>query len=443
MQQFFPRVAQVALFAAGLLAAPAASAQTSYFPPRAFAQPWATVAPAQLGWNQVAVDSVVAYVGRTHGRSLVVLHGGRIAVEQYYGSYTRDSLRAWASAGKTLVACLVGVAQQEGLLHLTDPTAQHLGAGWTSLSPAQEQLITVRHLLTMTSGLDDGLPPTPAVPDPDNCLAPACLQYLAAPGTRWAYHNAPYRLVQDVVAAASGQSFQLFTQRRLRTTTGMGGLWNDYIYFSRARDMARFGLLLLNRGTWDTTRVLRDTAYLRQMTHPSQTLNPAYGYLTWLNGQSTYRLPQSQFVFSGALIPAAPADLYVALGKDDQKIYVVPSLDLVVVRQGADAVGGSPLGPSTFDNELWIRLMRMFGPTGAAAPLLAPAFTLAPNPAHHAATLSGLPANVTTATLRDALGRTVRSWRLEPGAPTLDLRGLAAGLYFVRAGGATRRLMVE
>ena len=61
---------------------PVAQAQPTYFPPRLYTQPWATVTPASLGWNQVALDSVLAYVGRTHGRSFIILQNGRIAVEQ-------------------------------------------------------------------------------------------------------------------------------------------------------------------------------------------------------------------------------------------------------------------------------------------------------------------------------------------------------------------------
>jgi hypothetical protein len=66
--------------------------------------------------------------------------------------------------------------------------------------------------------------------------------------------------------------------------------------------------------------------------------------------------PQSQVVFPGSLVPNAPADMYMALGKDDKKIYVIPSLDAVLVRLGDNATGATTLGPSSFDNELWTRL---------------------------------------------------------------------------------------
>lgn len=82
-------------------------------------------------------------------------------------------------------------------------------------------------------------------------------------------------------------------------------------------------------------------------------------------------------------------------------------------------------------------------PLGAATDLPSASFSLVPNPTHHTATLTGLPSNVTTATLRDALGRVVRTALVVGGAATLNVRGLAAGLYFVQASGATRRLVVE
>ena len=70
------------------------------------------------------------------------------------------------------------------IININNKTSQYLGAGFTSLPLAKENLITVKHQLNMTSGLDD------TVTDP-NCTTPACLTYRADAGTRWAYHNAP------------------------------------------------------------------------------------------------------------------------------------------------------------------------------------------------------------------------------------------------------------
>jgi len=140
----------------------------------------------------------------------------------------------------------------------------------------------------------------------------------------------------------------------------MKGVWvktpnSNNIFYSNERSMAMFGLLMLNKGKWNTTAILSDTNYFHSQVNTSQNINLSYGYLTWLNGKSSNMLPQSQIVFSGSLIPNAPADLYAALGKNDQKIYVVPSQQLVIIRMGNTAGGVKPAG-SDFDNELWGKL---------------------------------------------------------------------------------------
>lgn len=116
--------------------------------------------------------------------------------------------------------------------------------------------------------------------------------------------------------------------------------------------MARFGLLNLNNGNWENESILGDMNYLEAMKNSSQDLNKSYGHLWWLNGKENYRAPGSQEVFTGSLIPNAPADTYAGLGKNDQKLYIVPSKGLVVVRMG-EAAGDELLGPSSFDKELW------------------------------------------------------------------------------------------
>jgi CubicO group peptidase (beta-lactamase class C family) len=110
-------------------------------------------------------------------------------------------------------------------------------------------------------------------------------------------------------------------------------------------------LLIYAKGKWGNTQIVSET-FLNEATNTSQNINEAYGYLWWLNGKSSFHLPQSQLQFNGELIPNAPPDMYAALGKNDQKIYVVPSKKLVVIRMG-DAADGENFALSTFDNDLW------------------------------------------------------------------------------------------
>jgi CubicO group peptidase (beta-lactamase class C family) len=330
-----------------LLCSNIVQSQNLYFPPLT-GDTWQTVAPSSLDWCAPHLDSLRDYVGRTHAKSFIILKDGKIAVEWYFDNFTQDSLHYWASASKTITGLLVGVAQTEGILSINDSTSKYLGTHWTSLTPQKERLITLKRQLTMTTGLEDSNSTA-------DCLTPACLIYKADAGTRWAYHNAPYRLLQNVLANASGMTYQQYTTTRLKQKTGMDGLWYNYIYYSTPRSMARFGLLLLNKGKWNTTTVLSDTAYFGAMTRSSNTINPSYGYLTWLNGKGRTMAPGTQTVFAQNLIPSAPADMYCALGKNDQKIYVVPSQNLVVIRTG-DAGTGAALALSAFDEVFWQKI---------------------------------------------------------------------------------------
>lgn len=400
-----------------------------YFPPKTD-DAWEAIAPAALGWNTTAIPDLIQFLDEKNTKAFIVLKNGKIAIEQYFDTFTKDSVWYWASAGKSLASCLVGIAQQEGLLDIHDKTSDYLGKGWTSAPPEKEDQITIWHQITMTSGLDDGIAPTPTVPDPDNCLEPACLQYLTDAGQRWAYHNAPYRLVQDVVAAASGQSWQQFTNQRIKAKIGMEGGWFNYVYWSRPRDMARFGLLVLNKGAWDGTPILSDTAYYQQMINTSQNLNKSYGYLWWLNGKGSFILPQAQFVFPYDMLPSAPDEVFMALGKDDQKIYIYPSQNIVVIRMGESAEG--KLALSAFDDALWAKLMPVFSTTTASTSLQlnSSQVQIYPNPGADKVYFSNIDmGEVKQIDLFNAFGSKIKSWQDDP-RQGLQLESLEPGIFF-------------
>lgn len=326
--------------------------ETMYFPPVG-SNEWQTTSPASLGWNETELVNLYPYLQSKNTKAFIILKNGKIVAEKYFGTFTADSLWYWASAGKTMTGFLVGIAQQEGLIDINNRTSQYLGTGWTSAPLAKENMITVKNQLTMTTGLDDG------VPD-DDCTLPACLVYKADAGSRWAYHNAAYTLLDKVIENASRTSYNVYFQQKIRDKIGMNGGWlktpnSNNVLYSNARSMARFGLLLLNKGKWNTTPILSDENYFNSQVNTSQNINLSYGYLTWLNGKSSCMLPTLQTVFPTSIIPNAPADMYAALGKNDQKIYVVPSQKLVIIRMG-NTSGTVQFAVSGFDNELWGRL---------------------------------------------------------------------------------------
>lgn len=323
-----------------------------YFPPVG-SNAWESVSLDALGWNENNLQDLLTFLEDNNSESFIVLKDGKIAIEAYFNGGSSTDEHAWYSAGKTLSAFTVGLAQEEGFLNINNASALYLGVGWSSLTIEQEQNISIWNHITMTSGLDytNILLQT--------CTLPGCLTFLNEPGTFWYYHNAPYTLSQLIVEGAVGSDFSSYFNSKLRNKIGMDGSWQNIgfnkIYHSSARSMARFGLLVLNDGSWDELLILSDSNYFNQMVTTSQNMNQAYGYLWWLNGKNSFRIPGSTEEFPGELIPNAPSDLIAGLGLNDQKLYVVPSMNLVITRMG-DAAGDELAGPSSFDNLLWEKI---------------------------------------------------------------------------------------
>jgi CubicO group peptidase (beta-lactamase class C family) len=328
--------------------------ETMYFPPNDGSNTWETKSIVSLGWNQSAVQPLLDYLALKHSKSFIVLVNGRVVLENYFNGHSATTPWYWASAGKTLTSTVTGIAEQEGLININNKVSDYLGTGWTSAPIAKENLITCKNLLSMNSGLNETLG--------DN-VTPANLQYVADAGTRWAYHNV-YVKLQDIIAQTSGQTWTNYFNTKLRDKLGMtGGAWVNSgdglsVYWSTSRNMARFGLMALNKGKWNGNQVVNET-FFNNATTTSQSINQSYGYLWWLNGKSSYYLPQLQILFNGSLVPSAPSDMYCALGKDDQKIYVVPSKKMVVIRMG-DAADSVNMALSDFDNVLWQKISALY-----------------------------------------------------------------------------------
>ena len=397
-------------------------AQDYYFPPNN-GDTWETVSPTNAGWCADELNDVYTFLEEKNTKAFIILKDGKIAVEKYFDSFTQDSAWYWASAGKTITGFLVGVAQEEGLLNINDKTSDYLGTGWTSASLEKENLISIKDQLSMTTGLDDG------VVNP-NCLDASCLQYLADAGDRWSYHNAPYRLLMDVVEEASGQSFQIFTNQKLSSKIGMTGLWINRVFWSKPRSMARYGSLILNQGNWNGTSVFSDVNFMNDMVNTSQSLNPSYGYLWWLNGKGSYMLPTLQTVFNANLVPSAPDELYAALGKNDQKIYILPSKNIVIIRMG-NASGTSLFALSSFDNELWGMLNDVFCENSTSTnEVFKEAISIFPNPVDDVLKFQKNNHDTFQVKVFNSIGNLIKEETVT--SDQLNVSSLVSGTYFIQ-----------
>ena len=335
-----------------------------YFPPEK--GEWEKIDPAKSGWDAVKLQDALDFAGENKSSGVVVLHRGRILAEQYWPLKPTEkkasggmnpyfhmrlgenaegrAIEDVASAQKSVTAMLVGIAQEKGLLKLDDPVIKHLGKGWSQAPAEAEAKITIRHLVTMTSGLDSRL------------------KFQAPAGEKWFYNTAAYSRALSCVAKATKMEPNEFTEKWLTGPAGMKDTrwavrpWqknvrtdaNRYGLATTARDLARFGLLMLANGHWKKQDLIKDKAFIRAATSPSQKLNPSYGYLWWLNG-GPFTAWGNGRKRPGRLISAAPKDMYAAQGKLVRRLYVLPTQQLVITRLGDQA-------NSDFNPELFKRL---------------------------------------------------------------------------------------
>lgn len=417
---------RIAIAVAVLVSALQSAAQTDYYYPPNVGSTWETVSPEELGWCTDNIQPMLDFIEANDGRAFIVLHKGKIVLEHYFNGHGASTPWYWASAGKTVTGFLVGKAQENGLLDINQPTSEYLGVGWTAMDPSAEGEIKVIHQLTMTTGLDDS--------GNVDCFDPECLTYLAEPGTRWSYHNAPYTLLTDVVESASGQTINAFLADELNQHIGIAASYFqvDYtkVVWSTPRAMARFGHLILSDGSWNGQPIMNDAAYFNAMVTPSQDLNESYGYLWWLNGQPTYMVPGVDLQIPGTMMGNAPADAFFALGKNGQFINVVPSMDLVFIRMGD--YPESSLVPFLHNNEIWGYLNAVLcSETSVSETENLPELAVAPNPASDRLQVD-FPRETASAALYDGqTGRLVHFVQATSGMQTLEIGHLAAGVYLL------------
>jgi CubicO group peptidase (beta-lactamase class C family) len=284
--------------------------------------------------------------------AFVVVHRGRIIAERYANGANSDmQLESW-SMGKSIVGTLIGILIQQGALKLEDraPVAE-----WRRVPDDPRAKIRVIDLMRMSSGLrfsrgspedlpgyhDHDLGYTGAI-DAFQFVTTRPLQF--EPNTFGRYRNTDpltlgFLIQQEV--RKRGDEYLTWPQRALFDKIGIrrqvletdpygNFLLNGYDY-GTARNWARIGLLYLNDGVWSGERLLPE-GWTKFVSTPAPAWKDStYGAMVWVNASGVWNLPKDAFAFRGA---------------GGQDTYVVPSLDLVVVRMGhfpGARIGGQDL----------------------------------------------------------------------------------------------------
>jgi CubicO group peptidase (beta-lactamase class C family) len=301
-----------------------------------------------LDGNETDLDD---FLRDTDTLAFVVVHRDRLVAERYFDDATRESLETSFSAAKSFVSTLVGIAIDEGLIgSVDDPVTKYLPE-LAARDPRFRQ-ITLRHLLTMSSGIRYEEGGFPSLGDDTYTYYGTDLRDLALerteieqpPGLAWQYNNYHPLLLGLVLERTTETSVSDFMARKLWQPLGAeaDATWNldskssgleklESGLNATAADYARFGLLFLHRGEWNGRRIVSED-WVRAATRADTTAGPAsyfgYGYFWWLDAERPGR--------------------FYAMGKYGQYVYVAPDADAVVVRLGRDWGVGNVTWLATF-----------------------------------------------------------------------------------------------
>lgn len=312
---------------------------------------WQLVRPAAVGLSPAKLRQIAAQASRAKSSCLLVARYGKIAGEWYFRGTRHDTTQNVFSVTKSITSVLVGIAQDEGDLRISDSASRWIPQ-WRGTPAAA---VTIRELLSNDSGRQWSLETDYGglIRASDRTAFAVGLRQAHRPGTVWAYNNAAVQTLQRVLQNATGQDVGTFAEVHLFRPTGMdhttmtgdgsGTVQTFEGVESTCRDMARFGQLMLNRGRWGTSRVV-SSAWVQQSTGRSSTkLNAAYGYLWWLNRRGVLAGPLAPMSLGRAenpatprtrLVPGAPSEVYWAIGLGNQIVQIDPASKTVVVRLG-------------------------------------------------------------------------------------------------------------
>lgn len=304
---------------------------------------WQTDTPESQGLDSAALAAADTVAEGLESYCMLVIRHGKLVSETYFGDkQPADTHKSWSIA-KSYSSALVGIAIERGEIESFDQSVSDFIPEWKD---DDRKNITVRHLVTMTSGLkwdvfQDYV--SMALFAPDNSDFATDLPASKPPNSEWIYHNGGVQMLEPLFRAATGKTLEEYAELYLWSKLGMNATWSKdqnghptaYAnVLATCRDHARLGYLYLHGGKWANEQVV-PADWVSATTTPSQDFNRAYGFLWWLNGE-TPAMDAMMKPWDGRMSPDAPTDLFGARGFGNQFVDVIPSLDMVVVRFGKD-----------------------------------------------------------------------------------------------------------
>jgi CubicO group peptidase (beta-lactamase class C family) len=316
---------------------------------------WQHVRPSALGFNGKRLRAIARAAKPSATTCLLVARKGKVVGEWNWQDVTPDTPREVFSVTKSVTSTLVGMAQADGDLRVSQPASHYIAEWWGTKSGG----VTIRDILGNDSGrhwdFNTDYGDLPNAQDRTQFAIDLGQQY--PPGKVWAYNNAAIQTLDRVVSTATGQTTRAYAASRLFGPIGMthtemtaDPVGNTNTFFgvqTTCEDLARFGYLFLRHGRWGDHQVVPRAWVKAAVGAPSQQHNAAYGLLWWLNrrgpliGPLNTDAPGQPTPPIGQEIPGAPADMFSAQGLGGQVVLVDPGSQTVVVRIGQFTPSGA------------------------------------------------------------------------------------------------------
>ena len=283
------------------------------------------------------------YASQNKGVSVLVMKGDTIVFEDYQNGHTATEPWPIFSGTKSFSGVMCAAAIEDKLISGFDEKVSDTITEWKS--HPQKSKITIRHLLSLSSGLDAGQ--IGVVPTYAEAVAkPAKFD----PATHFEYGPVPFQVFGEIMTrklTLKNETVMTYLHRRILDPIGLQvGFWRmekgqpllPQGANLTAREWVKFGLFLKNGGKWNGKQIIAKKL-LDELVISSKT-NPAYGLSFWLNheGKNPMGVSTRNGGAGGEMIEGvadADKDLFMAAGAGNQRLYIIPSLDMVIVRQGA------------------------------------------------------------------------------------------------------------
>ncbi len=309
--------------------------------------------PSERALTAESLDAALDYGAETGSHALIVWRSGRIQLEHYYEGADETTLTSTQSMHKSALALLVGVAIADGhIASVDDPVSLYLPE-WAG---DERSAITLRQALWQSSGIDfptfafGSLGPMMGLLIGQD-MRPITLAQLAVepPVTNFEYNSINPLALGMAIENATGKPYaEYFDEALWKPLRGgdawvqmdrEGGMARSYCCLDlTARGWLRLGLLHLNKGVANGARVVPEE-WIDEIRKPAPT-NPNYGFLTWLGNehveQRRYNSKASLRAYHSE--PFAASDVVYFDGFGGQRVYIIPSADMVIVRTGSLAM---------------------------------------------------------------------------------------------------------